>query len=201
MLRSFLVALLILMPLVLLPPTVRAEQGPMAEIQLGADIGSPFPWPTGSVLLGWRLFDRWSAGVSYTPWRIVFQEMRQGNDYWASPIMLSGLHAVGDFWYKTGSAWGGKAGIHLGALTPYLGVAEPGDDMSGAVAEGLLSAAWGYMGTFLSCQAFAKAGWKWGRLENNTHERSMVGDGPVIVDRVDVSDPTFMTGLALAVWF
>ena len=73
--------------------------------------------------------------------------------------------------------------------------------MSGAVAEGLLSVSWGYMGTSLSCQVFAKAGWKWGRLENNTHERPMVGYGPVIVDQVDVSDPTFMAGLALAVRF
>ena len=127
--------------------------------------------------------------------------MKTANDVIAAPIMLSGLHAVGDFWYRTGSAWGGKAGIQLGALMPYLGVAEPGDDMSGAVAEGLLSASWGYMGTSLSCQVFAKAGWKRGRLENNTHERPMVGYGPVIVDQVDVSDPTFMAGLALAVRF
>ena len=194
------IAVAVLVPALLLPATVWGQDGPVAEIQLGADVGSLRPFPTGSVLVGWRISEHWSAGVSYSPLRVVFQDMKIANDVISSPIMLSGVHAVGEFWYRTGSAWGGKAGIHLGALTPYLGVAEPGDDMSGAVAEGLLSASWGFMGRFLGCQVFASAGWKWGQLENNTHERPMIGDGPVIVDKVDVFDPTFMAGLALSVW-
>ena len=97
-----------------------AEDGPMAEVQLGADVVTRLPWPMGGVLVGWRLSDRWSAGVSYWPLRLVFQDMKTANDVIAAPIMLSGLHAVGDFWYRTGSAWGGKAGIQLGALMPYL---------------------------------------------------------------------------------
>jgi len=72
--------------------------------------------------------------------------------------------------------------------------------MSGGVADGLLSASWGFIGKYLGCQVFASVGWKWGRLENNTHERPQIGYGPIIIDRVDVFAPSFMAGLALAVW-
>jgi len=196
-----LVTFLVLVPPVLTSPPARADSGPMAEVRLGTDVSlSTTPWPMATLLLGWRLSERWSAGVMYSPLRLVFQDMKTANDVGAAPIMLSGLHAEGAFWFKTHASWGGRASVEVGALMPYLGVAEPGDDMSGMVAEGLVSASWGFMGRFLAVQAFASAGWKWGQVENNTHERPMVGNGPIIIDEVDVFAPTFLAGLALAVW-
>ncbi len=139
-------------------------------------------------------------GGSYSPLRVIHQDMKTANDVIGAPIMLSGLHAYGNFWFETLPSWAGRAGVELGALMPYLGVAEPGDDMSGVVAEGLLSVSWGFMGKHFGCQLFASAGWKWGQLENNTHEHPQVGNGPIIIDQVDVLAPTFMAGLSLAVW-
>ncbi|MBM4353209.1 MAG: hypothetical protein FJ109_05330 [Deltaproteobacteria bacterium] len=198
---AILAAVLVLVPLVLTSPSASADGGPMAEVRLGTDVGlSKPPWLMGSVLVGWRISERWSAGVSYSPLRVIHQDMQVLNDVSAAPISLSGLHAYGDFWFKTHASWGGRVGAALGVLTPDLGVAEPGNDMSGGVVDGLLSASWGFMGGYLGCQVFASVGWKWGQLENNTHEHPMIGNGPIIIDQVDVFAPTFMAGLALAVW-
>lgn len=198
--KNLLVAAALVMQVVLPCSTGWSNEGPMAELQVGGDIGTPFPLPTASLLVGWRLSEQWSAGLSYSPWRFVFQDMRVLNDVGSSPIGLSGLHATGDFWFNTGTNWGGRAGIQVGTLMPYLGVAEPGNDMSGIVGEGLLSVSWGYQGTHVGCHLYARAGWKWGQIENNTHERDQLGQGPIIIDQIEVSDPTFMTGLALIIW-
>ncbi len=195
------VAAALLLVCVFVKAPARAQAGPVAEVRLGTDVGlSKPPWLMGSVLVGWRISEQWSAGVSYSPLRVIHQDMQVANDVGAAPIMLSGLHAYGDFWFKTHARWGGKAGVQLGVLMPYFGVAQPGDDMSGVVAEGLLSASWGYMGKHFGCQLFASAGWKWGQLENNTHEYPEIGNGPIIIDQVDVFSPSFMAGLSLAVW-
>ena len=45
-----------------------------------------------------------------------------------------------------------------------------------------------------------RPGWKRGRIVNDTRERGMTGEGPVIVYHHDVSGPTFVVGLALVAW-
>ncbi len=44
--------------------TARAQGGPVAEVRLGTDVApSEKPLPMGSVLVGWRVSEQWSAGV------------------------------------------------------------------------------------------------------------------------------------------
>ncbi len=177
-----------------------ADTGPVAELQAGGDFGVPVPWVMGSVSLGWRITERWSAGISYSPVRAVFQDISTGNDTSVQFAMVSGLHLRGDYWFKTHDAWGGRAGVQLGALSPQLGVEMPSGYMEGAAAEALATASYGWVGEHVGVQLFAKAGWKWGRIENDTRERGMTGEGPVIVYHHDISEPTFILGLTLLAW-
>jgi len=108
---AILAAVLVLVPLVLTSQSASADGGPMAEVRLGTDVGlSKPPWLMRSVLVGWRISEQWSAGVSYSPLRVIHQDMQVLNDVSAAPISLSGLHAYGEFWFKTHASWGGGGG-------------------------------------------------------------------------------------------
>ncbi len=179
---------------------VQAGGVPFAELQVGADVGAPFPWVTGAVALGWRFDDHWSAGITYAPLRTLFQDISTGNDTAVYSAWVSGLHIGGEYWFRTHRTWGGRAGLLLGVVSPQLGVEMPKGYMVGAAAEGLLAASYGYVGRHLGIQLYARAGWKWGHVTNDTGERGMTGEGPVIVNEIDVSEPTFILGLTLVAW-
>jgi hypothetical protein len=181
---------------------VSADQGFWAELRVAAvQVDNPFNAPLPDLRAGWRFTNEWSVGVTYGPWRVLDYDMRVLNDVISGPVMLSSLGAVGSFHFMTHAAWGGRVSLQAALLNPDLGVAEPGDDMSGALAETLLDVSYGYVGDLFSFQAFANAGWMFGSLENGTHEGLAYGTGPDIVDRLDVSAPAAAAGLAVSVWF
>lgn len=185
--------------LLLHAPPVLAGGGLMTELRVGADLGEWGALPVGSVRLGWRLAERWSVGIEYAPLRFLEYQMLTGNDTSSSPIIQSAISGVCDYRYRTHESWGGRLGVHLGVLSPSLGVADPGDDMSGGVFEGTADLTYGRTGEHLSVEWFVSLGGRFGTVNNNTHEMPMTGSGPVIVDKVRIADPVVLTGLSVGI--